>query len=82
MPVLSPLWSIVRESHALLSIAAREEDIGKLGAKQGLAILVDGRKPGDIPVAFIKDFAYLVNMRTAKAIIVSRQSLSCSSPKR
>jgi putative ABC transport system substrate-binding protein len=24
--------------------------------------------PGDIPVAFIKDFAYLVNMRTAKAI--------------
>jgi len=29
---------------------------------------VDGKKPGDLPVAFIKDFAYVVNMSTAKAI--------------
>jgi putative ABC transport system substrate-binding protein len=68
LPVLSPYESMVRESHALLSIAAREEDVGRLGAKQALAILVDGKKPGDLPVAFIKDFAYVVNMKTAKAI--------------
>ena len=68
IPVLAPYENMVRDSHALLSIAAREKDTGKLAAKQGLAILVDGKKPGDIPVAFIKDFAYLVNMRTAKAI--------------
>jgi putative ABC transport system substrate-binding protein len=68
IPVISPYESMVRESHALLSIAAREEDVGKLGAKQALAILVDGKKPGDLPVAFIKDFAYVVNMGTAKAI--------------
>jgi putative ABC transport system substrate-binding protein len=68
IPVLSPYESMVRESHALLSIAAREEDVGKLGARQAMAILVDGKKPGDLPVAFIKDFAYVVNMRTAKAI--------------
>ena len=68
LPVLAPYESMVRQSHALLSIAAREEDVGRLGVKQALAILVDGKKPGDLPVAFIKDFAYVVNMRTAKAI--------------
>jgi putative ABC transport system substrate-binding protein len=68
LPVLSPYESMVRESHALLSIAAREEDVGRLGAKQALAILVDGKRPGDLPVAFIKNFAYVVNMKTAKAI--------------
>ena len=68
LPVLAPYESMVRQSQALLSIAAREEDVGRLGVKQALAILVDGKKPGDLPVAFIKDFAYVVNMRTAKAI--------------
>jgi putative ABC transport system substrate-binding protein len=68
LPVLSPYESMVRDSHALLSIAAREQDVGRLGAKQALAILVESKKPGDLPVAFVTDFAYVVNMKTAKAI--------------
>ncbi len=68
LPVLSPYESMVRESHALLSIAAREEDVGRLGVRQALAILAGGKKPGDLPVAFMQDFAYVVNMKTARAI--------------
>src|SRR5262249_34344149 len=40
LPVLAPYESMVRQSHALLSIGAREEDVGRLGVEQALAILV------------------------------------------
>src|SRR5262249_560095 len=37
LPVLAPYESMVRQSHALLSIGAREQDVGRLGVKQALA---------------------------------------------
>ena len=66
--ILSPYESLVREERALLSIAARYYDVGKLAAVQALAILRDGSTPGDLPVLQASDFAYVVNMDVAREL--------------
>jgi putative ABC transport system substrate-binding protein len=68
MPVLSPYERLVRDSHALMSIAARYEDVGALAGRQVKSILVDGKKPGDLPVLSVDQYAYVVNMTTAKKL--------------
>src|SRR5699024_4424803 len=42
IPLLSPYEEMVRESQALLSVAARYYDIGQLAGKQAEKILVEG----------------------------------------
>jgi putative ABC transport system substrate-binding protein len=66
IPVLSPYENLVRDHDALLSIAARAYDVGVLAAQQALRILRDGATPGDLPIAQVTDFAYVVNMRVAR----------------
>ena len=68
LPVLSPYERIVRESQGLLSVAARYEDVGRLAAKQAQRILVDGAVPGDLPVARVTDFAFVINMAVARKL--------------
>jgi putative tryptophan/tyrosine transport system substrate-binding protein len=63
--VVSPYEPLVREHHAMLSIAARLEDVGRLAAGQALKILRDGAIPGDLPIVRATDFAYVVNMEIA-----------------
>lgn len=66
--ILSPYESLVREERALMSIAARYYDVGKLAADQALAILRDGAEPGDLPILQASDFAYVVNMDVAREL--------------
>ncbi len=68
LPVLSPYERLVRESNALFSIAARYQDVGRLAGEQAKKILVDGMSPGDLPVARVSEFAYVVNMEVAKRL--------------
>lgn len=68
LPVLSPYEELVRDQDALISIAARAEDVGRVGAEQALRILKDGVRPGDLPIARVSDFAYVVNMRVARQL--------------
>jgi putative ABC transport system substrate-binding protein len=68
LPVLVPYEHMVSESQALMSVAARDYDVGKLAAKQASAIIVEGKKPGDVPVLAMEEFAYLVNMKVAKKL--------------
>ena len=68
IPVLSPYERLVRDSHALLSIAARYQDVGKIAGRQVKSILIDGKKPGDLPVLSVDQYAYVVNMTTAKKL--------------
>jgi putative ABC transport system substrate-binding protein len=68
IPVLSPYERLVRDSHALLSIAARYTDVGALAGRQVKSILVGGNKPGDLPVLSVDQYAYVVNMTTAKKL--------------
>jgi len=68
IPVLSPYEGMVTKSHALLSVAARYADVGKLAAEQARKILVDGASPGDLPVLAVEQFAYVINMDTARRL--------------
>ncbi len=68
IPVLSPYERLVRDSHALLSIAARYHDVGKLAGRQVKSILIDGETPGDLPVLSVDQYAYVINMTTAKKL--------------
>ncbi|MDW4551257.1 ABC transporter substrate-binding protein [Defluviimonas sp. D31] len=68
IPVLSPYEELVRENHALVSIAARAYDVGRVAAEQALRILRDGATPGDLPIERVTDFAYVVNMDVARQL--------------
>lgn len=68
LPVLSPYEHLVTDSNALMSVAARDYDVGKLAAKQASKILLEGKQPGDLSVLAMEEFAYLVNMRVAKQL--------------
>jgi len=68
LPVLSPYESMVRDSHALLSISARYTDVGRIAGEQAQRILVRRAVPGDLPVVAVEQFAYVINMDTAHRI--------------
>lgn len=68
LPILSPYEELVREHQALFSIASRAADVGQMAADQALKILRDGQTPGDIPIARIQDFAYVVNIGVAQKL--------------
>lgn len=68
LPVLSPYENLVRSSDALLSVAARYYDLGKLAGEQAKKILVNNEIPGEIPVLQMTDFAYVINMRAAQKL--------------
>ncbi len=68
IPVLSPYEELVRESQALVSIAARAYDVGRVAAEQVLKILRDGAIPGDLPIEKVTHYAYVVNMEVARRL--------------
>lgn len=68
LPVLSPYEHLVTNSQALMSVAARDYDVGKLAGEQVARILTSSAKPGDMPVVAVEKFAYLVNMKVAKKL--------------
>jgi putative ABC transport system substrate-binding protein len=68
LPTLSPYEGMVRDSHALISVAARYADVGRLAGEQVRRILVDGETPGDLAVVAVEKFAYVINMETARRV--------------
>ncbi len=68
LPVLTPYEDMVKTSSALMSVAAKDYDVGKLAGEQVRRILIDKARPGDISVLAMKEFAYLVNMKVAKKL--------------
>lgn len=68
IPLLSPYEEMVRDSQALISVAARYYEIGRLAGRQAEKILVEGMKPGELPVAQMTQFAVVINMSAAKRL--------------
>lgn len=66
--VVSPYENLVRDQQALLSVATRYQDVGRLAAAQAVRILQDGAVPGDLPIAQATEFAYVVNMAVARQL--------------
>lgn len=68
MPVISPYEDMVRDGAALISVAARYYDVGRLAGQQAERILFEGVSPGDLPVLRMNDFAVTINMSVVAAI--------------
>ncbi len=68
IPVLSPYERLVRSSQALISVAARYYDVGRLAATQAEKILVGGATPGDLAVARMTNFTFVINMDVARKL--------------
>jgi hypothetical protein len=59
---------LVRESNALLSVAAKYSEVGKLASQQVSKILFDNKSPGRLPVVVVKKYAYVINMKVAEEL--------------
>jgi ABC-type uncharacterized transport system substrate-binding protein len=68
LPLLAPYEDMVRNGLALVSVAARYYDVGRLAGRQAEQILVGGLSAGDVPVARMTDFAVTINMNYARAV--------------
>jgi putative ABC transport system substrate-binding protein len=68
LPLLSAYEDMVRNGHALISIAARYYDVGRLAGQQVERILVGGATAGQLPVVRMSDFAVTVNMSFARGV--------------
>jgi len=68
LPVLSPYELVVRDSQALISVAARYYEVGRLAGEQARRILQDGVPAGRLPVARMTRFAVTINMSVAKKL--------------
>ncbi|MCV2869609.1 ABC transporter substrate-binding protein [Defluviimonas sp. WL0002] len=68
LPLISPYEEAAREGNALLSVAASYYEVGRLAGRQAAAILFDGARAGDLPVARMSEFAVTINLSMAKQI--------------
>lgn len=68
MPVAAAYEAMAAKSQALLAVASRYYNVGKLAGYQAEQILVNKIVPGDIPIRSLSRFSYVINMRTAKRL--------------
>jgi len=68
MPVAAAYEAMAAKSNALLAVACRYYNVGKLAGYQAEQILVEKIPPGDIPIRSLSRFSYVVNMKTAKRL--------------
>lgn len=66
LPVLSPYESLARDGQALISVAARYADVGRLAGQQAERILRSKVTAGSLPVLRMTKFAVVINMQVAK----------------
>ncbi len=68
LPTFSATELIVRTDKAMLALASSAYGIGRFTAFKAAQILMDGVKPGDIPVETLKRFSVIINMPTVRAL--------------
>ncbi len=68
LPTFSATELIVRTDKAMLALASSAYGIGRFTAFKAAQILLDGAKPGDIPVETLKRFSVIINMPTVRAL--------------
>lgn len=68
IPSFSATEGPVRDSGALMGMVSRYYNAGKFAAFKAMEILVEHRRPQDIPVEGLKRFTVVVNMDTARQL--------------
>jgi putative ABC transport system substrate-binding protein len=56
------------KSHALVAVASRYYNVGRLAGFQAEKVLVEDIPPIDIPIRSLSRFSYVVNMETARRL--------------
>ncbi|MEZ9833832.1 ABC transporter substrate-binding protein [Vibrio breoganii] len=68
LPIITPYENMVHDSHALMSIAANDYEVGKVAALQIDTLFSSDTTAGELPVLRVEDFAYTVNINIAKVL--------------
>jgi putative ABC transport system substrate-binding protein len=68
LPTFSVTERIVRTDSALLALSSSSYGIGRLTGIKAAQILLEGKRPGDIPVETLRRFSVVINMTTAKTL--------------
>ncbi len=58
----------VREGGALVGLVSRYYSVGQLAAAKAIEVLVQKKKPQDVPIETLKRFSLIINMRIAKSL--------------
>jgi putative ABC transport system substrate-binding protein len=68
IPVAAAGEVAVVESNALMGLVSKYYDVGRLTATQAEEILVDHKKPAEMPVESLSRFSLIVNMEVARKL--------------
>jgi putative ABC transport system substrate-binding protein len=68
VPMVSAYEAMAKTSSALLAVASRYYSVGKLAGFQAKQILIDKRKPIDLPILSLSRYSYVINMDTARKL--------------
>lgn len=68
IPVFSGGEIPIKRGSALAGLVGSYYNVGQLAARQAEAILVEGRRPGDLPIEGLQRFSMMVNMPVARRL--------------
>jgi putative ABC transport system substrate-binding protein len=68
LPVAAAYEDMAAKSQALVAVASRYYNVGRLAGFQAEQVLVNGFDPIDIPIRSLRRFSYVVNMETARRL--------------
>jgi putative ABC transport system substrate-binding protein len=70
LPVAAAYEAMAAKSHALVAVASRYYNVGRLAGFQAEQVLMEDIPPIDIPIRSLSRFSYVVNMETARRLAV------------
>lgn len=68
LPVASPYEVMVTKDSALIAVANRYYNVGKLAAIQARKVLFEQQVPGDLPIASLSRYSIFINMQSARKL--------------
>lgn len=68
LPVATAYEAMASESHALVAVASRYYNVGKLAAFQAEQVLINKVPPIQIPIRSLSRYSYIINMETARLL--------------
>lgn len=68
LPVASPYEVMVTKDNALIAVANRYYNVGKLAANQARKVLFEQQLPGSLPIASLSRYSIFINMESARKL--------------
>ncbi|MFH1767863.1 MAG: ABC transporter substrate-binding protein [Candidatus Omnitrophota bacterium] len=71
VPTLGSTAVGVTQHGAMMGLVGDYIKVGRSTAEKAIQIIEEGKNPGDVPVSFLPEFDYVLNMKTAKEVGVT-----------